>query len=107
MLERLAENTGQLDYLDGLISGEEVGTFKPHPAVYTNALNHVDCGMDDLLMVASHSWDVSGGANVGMRTAFVNRRHVPIEPLGSELRISIWRFTLSKNWPTGCANAIS
>lgn len=41
--------------------------------------------MDDLLMVASHSWDVSGGANVGMRTAFINRRHVPIEPLGSEV----------------------
>ena len=35
-------------------------------------------------MVASHSWDTAGAANVGIHTAFVNRRHLPVEPLSVE-----------------------
>ena len=84
MLDRLASNTGQDEYLDGLISGEEVEVFKPHPAIYEHAMDRLDRDPEELLMVASHSWDTAGAANVGMQTAFVNRRHLPVEPLGVE-----------------------
>lgn len=84
MLRRLAENTGQMEHLDGLISGEDVRVFKPHPAIYKNALNSLECDLDEIMMTASHAWDCAAGANVGMKTAFINRRHMPIEPLGLE-----------------------
>lgn len=79
MLRRLAENTGQMEHLDGLISGEDVRVFKPHPDIYLNALNHLDYDIDEIMMTASHAWDCSGGANVGMQTAFINRRGMPKE----------------------------
>ena len=84
MLDRLAGNTGQDEYLDGLISGEEARAFKPHPAIYETAIDTLDRDPEELLMVASHSWDTAGAANVGTHTAFVNRRHLPVEPLGVE-----------------------
>ena len=84
MLDRLAGNTGQDEYLDGLISGKEARAFKPHPAIYETAIDTLDRDPEELLMVASHSWDTAGAANVGIHTAFVNRRHLPVEPLGVE-----------------------
>jgi 2-haloacid dehalogenase len=84
MLDRLASNTGQDEYLNGLISGEEARAFKPHPAIYETAIDSLDRDPEQLLMVASHSWDTAGAANVGMQSAFVNRRHLPVEPLGAE-----------------------
>ena len=84
MLDRLAGNTGQDEYLDGLISGKEARAFKPHPAIYETAIDTLDRDPEELLMVASHSWDTAGAANVGIHTAFVNRWHLPVEPLGVE-----------------------
>ncbi|PSP40480.1 hypothetical protein BRC68_17645 [Halobacteriales archaeon QH_6_64_20] len=70
--------------MDGLISGKEARAFKPHPAIYETAIDTLDRDPEELLMVASHSWDTAGAANVGIHTAFVNRRHLPVEPLGVE-----------------------
>jgi len=77
MLETLAANTGMDEYLDGIVSADEVRAFKPAPEVYTNMQTRVDRDIDEFRMVATHLFDLAGAANAGMRTAFVDRYNVP------------------------------
>ncbi|MFB6305064.1 MAG: haloacid dehalogenase type II [Haloferacaceae archaeon] len=82
MLETLAGNTGMDEHLDGIISVHEARAFKPAPEAYRTVLDHVDRELDECRMVATHLFDLAGAANVGMRTAFVNRHGVPDRYMG-------------------------
>jgi 2-haloacid dehalogenase len=64
---------------DRLISVQEANSFKPHVATYTRAAELLGLGMDEILFVANHAFDVIGAKSAGMRTAFVNRRDRPFE----------------------------
>lgn len=82
MLETLAANTGFDAHLDGVVSADAVEAFKPHPAVYTQMADHVDGGVDDCTMVATHHFDLVGAKQAGMDVAHVNRFGEPTERLG-------------------------
>ena len=84
MLDRLAENAGLTDHLDGIVSADEVATFKPDPAVYEHAADRLDRSVGDCRLVSSNAWDVAGAGAAGMRTAWVNRRNDPPEELGAD-----------------------
>ncbi|MFB6156007.1 MAG: haloacid dehalogenase type II [Haloferacaceae archaeon] len=83
MLDRLAENAGLASHLDDVVSADEVGTFKPSPAVYENAASRLDCDLGDCALVSGNSWDVAGAGAAGMGTAWVNRRRDPFEEIGA------------------------
>lgn len=82
MLETLAANTGFDEYLDGIVSVDDVEVFKPHPAVYENIENYVDRSVEECTMVATHTFDVAGAKAAGMNTILVNRFDVPPTRLG-------------------------
>jgi 2-haloacid dehalogenase len=84
MLERLAENAGLAEHLDGIVSADEATTFKPDPAVYERAGARLDRSLDDCRLVSSNAWDVAGAGAAGMRTTWVNRRNDPPEELGAD-----------------------
>ncbi len=58
-------------------SVEAVRAFKPAPAPYRAALDHLGVGPADAVMVAAHDWDLAGANAVGMTTAFVARPGMP------------------------------
>jgi 2-haloacid dehalogenase len=82
MLSRLAENAGLSPHLDGLLSADAAGTFKPSPAVYERAAAELDRDVGDCRLVSANGWDVAGAGAAGMATAWVNRARDPPERLG-------------------------
>jgi len=77
-LEHLAKNQIQWPF-DAIFSVSNVGSFKPHPAVYRRAATTLGLEVGECLMVSANSFDVVGARACGFRGAFVNRYEMPYE----------------------------
>jgi 2-haloacid dehalogenase len=77
-LEKLARDNIGIPF-DYIISVENAGVFKPHPAVYRTAARMMGKEPADILMVAAHSFDISGARACGYRGGYVNRYNLPNE----------------------------
>lgn len=81
MVEGQCANSGLSERFDHIISVEQVQTYKPAPEPYQHVIDRTghhrggpaDVDADAVWMVACHDWDLAGAANVGLRTAFVER----------------------------------
>ena len=56
-----------------------VGQFKPHPSVYRFAAKRLKREPEQIMMVASHSFDILGARHSGFRGAYVNRYDLPYD----------------------------
>jgi len=77
-LNHLAKNRIGIDFHD-ILSAEMVGQFKPHPSVYRFAAKRLEREPDQIMMVASHSFDILGARHSGFRGAYVNRYDLPYD----------------------------
>ncbi len=77
-LEHLAANNIKVDFR-AIISVEQVGAFKPFPAVYRRAAQTLNLEPPEIMMVAAHSFDILGARACGFRGAYVNRYGLPTE----------------------------
>ena len=77
-LEYLAASQIKFEFFK-IISVEEVGRFKPHPAVYRQAARILEVDPEKITMVSSNSFDVMGARTCGLRGIFVNRHNLPFE----------------------------
>jgi 2-haloacid dehalogenase len=60
-------------YLDGVVSTDEIKSFKPNPAVYVHFLRRAGaCGAESWL-ISGNPFDVIGAISAGMRGAWVKR----------------------------------
>ena len=57
MLASAVENAGLADPLDAVFSVEEVGTFKPDPAVYQLGVDRLGLPAGEMCFVSSNTWD--------------------------------------------------
>lgn len=81
-LEAIVEHAGIDRYFDRVISAADSGRFKPAPAAYEYAAETLGRPMGNCWLVSAHSWDARGGAQAGMRGAWVNREGVPHDRIG-------------------------
>ncbi|OCB44317.1 haloacid dehalogenase, type II [Mycobacterium malmoense] len=58
---------------DAIFAAEMAGAFKPGPAVYRMAATYLGLPPGEIMMVASHKYDLRAAAALGFRTAFVAR----------------------------------
>ena len=77
-LERMARINVGIPF-DYVISVEKAGSFKPHPAVYRTAARILGKEPAEIMMVSSHSFDVTGARASGFRAGYVNRYNLPNE----------------------------
>lgn len=68
----LAHN-GLSGYFDAVLSCEDVGAWKPAPAVYHYAADWLGLPPEDVALVAAHAWDCHGAGRAGLRTGWVSR----------------------------------
>ena len=68
--EELLERGGLREYVEQVLSCDEVEAYKPHPAPYRLALRAVG---GDATLVAAHAWDVVGARAAGYRAVWVDR----------------------------------
>ncbi|GGW83867.1 haloacid dehalogenase type II [Alteromonas halophila] len=73
---------GIRDHFDGVLSVQQVKTYKPLKTAYEWACAQTDVQAAESLMIAAHGWDLCGAANAGMQTAFIARPGKMPYPLG-------------------------
>ena len=78
LVEHLAGHSVEAEF-NRCISVDGVGRFKPHPSVYRTAAMELNCEPGEIMMVASHAFDILGARACGYRGAYVNRYHLPYE----------------------------
>ncbi|MCI0804599.1 MAG: HAD-IA family hydrolase, partial [Chloroflexi bacterium] len=77
-LDHLVKNRIKYDF-DNVMSVEDVGSFKPAPAVYRRAARNLGMEPSEIIMVSANSFDVMGARTCGFRGAYVNRYDLPFE----------------------------
>ncbi|MFL2803463.1 MAG: haloacid dehalogenase type II [Dehalococcoidia bacterium] len=77
-LDYLAKNRIEMDF-HSILSAQSVGQFKPHPSVYRYACRSLKLEPGNIMMVASHSFDILGARHSGFRGAYVNRYDLPYD----------------------------
>lgn len=81
MLEAAVANAGIGDLLDAVISVEEVGVFKPNPAVYGLVGERFGVRPEEVAFVSSNGWDAAAATGFGFHTIWANRAGDPVDRL--------------------------
>lgn len=78
MLGAAARSAGIAPLLDAILSVEDVGVFKPHPAVYQMVGDRFGTRPSEVAFVSSKGWDACTAAAFGFHAIWVNREGAPI-----------------------------
>ncbi|MCB0564283.1 MAG: haloacid dehalogenase type II [Phaeodactylibacter sp.] len=81
LLEKAAAHNGLDEWLDEIISVDQIRQYKPAPGVYQLAERSMGLPTENILFVSSNTWDVSGATAYGLQTAWVQRKHSVMERL--------------------------
>ncbi len=81
MLEGAVESAVIGEYLDAVLSVEDVGIFKPHAKVYDLVSARFGVDRAEVLFVSSNGWDAAASAGYGFQTVWVNRKDEPVDRL--------------------------
>ncbi|MCK4536450.1 MAG: haloacid dehalogenase type II [Desulfuromonadales bacterium] len=81
---------GIRDLFDGVVSVDEIKSFKPNPAVYSHFLRRSGSTGSEAWMISSNPFDVIGAVSAGMRAAWVRRSVEMIyDPWGIEPTLTV------------------
>lgn len=69
----LLERAGVLPQLDGVVSVDDLGTFKPDPQVYHYLAQRLGTARENTWLVSSNPWDVIGAKAAGLSAAWIKR----------------------------------
>jgi len=76
--------------ISATVSSSEHGLMKPHPSIFTAALQLLDVSAADAVMVGdSLRQDVEGALGVGMRAILLNRRDSAAPAVAADLRVPV------------------
>jgi 2-haloacid dehalogenase len=89
-VETLLNNAGIRDYFDGVVSCDDLRSFKPNPAVYAYFLRKTKATNDSAWLISSNPFDVIGARSAGMYAAWVQRSQAAVfDPWGIEPTVRI------------------
>lgn len=63
-----------------IYSVQSVRKFKPHPATYAYVAGDLDVAAEQMILIASHGWDIAGAMHAGLGAAFVARPGKVLSP---------------------------
>jgi len=72
-VEKLLINAGISDLFLGVVSVDDIKTFKPSPAAYAHFLRQSNTKSGEAWLISSNPFDVTGSISAGMRSAWVQR----------------------------------
>jgi 2-haloacid dehalogenase len=89
-IELLLENGGIRDRFVDIVSVDEIGTFKPDPAVYQHFLKRADIDASHAWLISGNPFDVIGAQSAGMYGVWVKRSPTAVyDPWGIEPTITV------------------
>jgi 2-haloacid dehalogenase len=89
MLEAAMKSAGVAELLEGALSVESAGIYKPHRSVYELVTRHLQLPPVRICFVSSNGWDAAGAAHFGFRAVWANRSGAPRENLPGTLAAEI------------------
>lgn len=81
MLQSAVRSAGIGEWLDDVISVEEVGLYKPHMRVYDLVGDNFGVAQTEVVFVSANGWDAAGAAGYGFASIWVNRDGAPADRL--------------------------
>ncbi|MEX2381143.1 MAG: haloacid dehalogenase type II [Opitutales bacterium] len=72
-VNEVLDHAGLLHFFTGVLSVDEVRSFKPDPAVYAYARRSANAWGDPFWLVSSNAWDVIGARSAGLHSAWIRR----------------------------------
>ena len=89
-VEALLKNAGIREFFAGIISCDDLKSFKPNPAVYSHFLRQSNASGDSAWLVSSNPFDVIGARSAGLHAAWVQRSSAAIfDPWGIEPTVTV------------------
>jgi 2-haloacid dehalogenase len=89
-VETLLKNASIRDYFTGVVSVDEMKSFKPNPGVYCHFLRRAGATGADAWLISSNPFDVIGAISSGMRAAWVKRfPEALFDPWGIEPTLTV------------------
>ena len=68
--------------IDGVLSVDAAGIYKPSPRVYRLAIERLQMAAPRIGFVSSNGWDATGAKACGFTTFWINRTGAPVERHG-------------------------
>ncbi len=72
-LEMLLTNAGIRDLFLGVVSVDDIKTFKPSPGTYCHFLRQAEATGSSAMLISSNPFDVIGAISAGMQAAWIQR----------------------------------
>lgn len=89
-VDGLLDAAGIRGYFDGVVSVDEINTFKPNPDVYRHFQIQTGSKSADAWLVSSNGFDVIGAISAGMSAAWVQRSdNIVFDPWGIEPTLTV------------------
>jgi 2-haloacid dehalogenase len=82
MLEPLVRHNGLARHLDGVLSVDAAGIYKPSPRVYRLAVDRLQLPAARIGFVSSNGWDAIGAKAFGFTAIWINRAGAPLDRHG-------------------------
>jgi 2-haloacid dehalogenase len=79
MLAPLVASSALAPHIDGVLSVDAAGIYKPAPRVYQLAVDRLGFAPHDIAFVSSNGWDAAGAKAFGFTTFWINRHGLPVE----------------------------
>jgi 2-haloacid dehalogenase len=90
VVEALLKAAGLRDLFLGVVSVDDLKSFKPNPAVYSHFLRKSGATGSSAWLISSNSFDVIGAISAGMKGAWVRRsEEVIFDPWGIEPTLTV------------------
>lgn len=77
-VDRVLRNASIRHYFRGIVSVDEIGTFKPDPATYRHFCTVAGSRAENTWLVSSNGFDVIGAVSTGMKAAWIRRSSIQI-----------------------------
>jgi 2-haloacid dehalogenase len=80
MIKEQLTNAGIIDLFDSYYSADNVENYKPFKDIYLSAAQQEGLQTDNIVMVATHDWDLYGAKKAGFTTAYIKRKQEIYHP---------------------------
>jgi 2-haloacid dehalogenase len=93
-VETLLAKAGIREFFQGVVSVDDLKSFKPNPAVYAHFLRQAQANVGEAWMISGNPFDVLGALSAGMRAAWVKRSPTAVfDPWGIEPTVTVASLT--------------
>ncbi|MBU3012699.1 haloacid dehalogenase type II [Polaribacter vadi] len=74
MMKEQLTNSGIIDKFDSYYSVDSVKKYKPFKDIYLSSAEQEGLKTENIIMIATHDWDLFGAKKAGLNTAYIKRK---------------------------------